>query len=478
LITQQLNTILLKHLKFSPTGCQSEFVEKMSEFILNQLPKRKLFILKGYAGTGKTTLIGALVKTLPELKMRTVLMAPTGRAAKVMSHYAQKDAFTIHKKIYVKRTIDGVSQFVPGKNLHTNTLFIIDEASMISSGVTISLGVLGKRALLDDLIEYVYSGKNCHLMFVGDVAQLPPVGESTSISLDEEELLKSFHFDYSVSVNLTEVVRQKHDSGVLAVATSIRENIHQTEFPKIQLNNDVLYLSGNDLQEKLEEVYHQFGKDGAIVITRSNKRANLFNQSVRHRILGFEEELDPGDLMMVVKNNYFWLEDTSKMGFIANGDVFKIKRVLKTWELYGFRFADLIIQFPDYPDEPELEVKVLLDSILTESPSLSRDKMKALYAAISEDYADITNKRKRMEKIMQDPFFNALQVKFSYAVTCHKSQGGQWPVVFIDQGYLTQDMLGYEFNRWLYTAITRASQRVFLVNFSKEFFGSLERDSS
>ncbi len=469
--TNQLHTILHKHLKFSPTPCQQRFIEKFSDFVDNTYSKRKLFVLKGFAGTGKTTLIGAVVKSLPELRMRTVLLAPTGRAAKVMSGYAQKEAFTIHKKIYVKRTVDGISQFVPGKNLHTNTLFIIDESSMISSGVTISLGILGKRALLDDLIEYVYSGANCHLMFVGDVAQLPPVGEETSIALDEVQLLKNFHFDYSDSVNLTTVVRQKKDSGILKVATTLRENLEKEGFPLLRLSNDVLYLQGNDLQEILEDIYNKYGKDGAVVITRSNKRANLYNQSVRQRILGYEEELTSGDLMMVVKNNYFWLEDTSKMGFIANGDVFRIKRVLRTTELYGFRFADLIVEFPDYPNEPNLEVKIILDSINTESPSMSRDKMKELYFAVSEDYADISNKRKRLEKVLQDPYYNALQVKFSYAITCHKSQGGQWPIVFIDQGYLTKEMIGYEFNRWLYTAITRSSERVYLVNFSKEFFG-------
>lgn len=467
--TEQIHKILRQHLRFSPTSSQEAFLEGFSEFL--EIPlARKLFILKGYAGTGKTTMISTVVKALSQLKMRSVLLAPTGRAAKVMSKYSQKQALTIHKKIYVKRSIDGVTQFVLNKNLHTNTLFIVDEASMISSGVTISLGVLGKRALIDDLIEYVYSGKNCHLIFVGDEAQLPPVGESTSIALNESELLKSYHFDFSKSIKLKEVVRQAKESGVLKVATDIRLNIKSEDFPKIKLNNDLLYLSGNELQENLEEIYHKFGRDNTIIITRSNKRANLYNQNVRQRILGFEEEIDNGDLLMVVKNNYFWLDDESKMGFIANGDVVRVKRVLKEWELYGFRFKDLIIEFPDYPDEAEREVKIILDSIHTESPSLTREQQKQLYYAVSEEYSDIKNKRKLMEKVLQDPFFNALQVKFSYAITCHKAQGGQWPVVFLDQGYLTKEMMGYEFNRWLYTAITRASERVYLVNFSKEFF--------
>ncbi|MFP5470817.1 MAG: ATP-dependent RecD-like DNA helicase [Bacteroidia bacterium] len=467
--TQNIAKLLRLQLKFSPTLGQEAFIEAFSEFLGSRLA-RKIFILKGYAGTGKTTMIGAVVKSLSPFKMRSVLLAPTGRAAKVMSKYTQKQAFTIHKKIYVKKSIDGVTQFVLNKNLHSNTLFIVDEASMISSGVTISLGVLGKRALIDDLIEYVYSGKNCHLIFVGDEAQLPPVGENTSIALDERELLKSYHFDFSKSIKLKEVVRQAKESGVLKVATDIRENIKNTSFPKIKLNNDLLYLSGNELQEKLEEIYQKFGKDNTIIITRSNKRANLYNQNVRQRILGFEEEIDNGDLLMVVKNNYFWLDDESKMGFIANGDVVRVKRVLKEWQLYGFRFKDLIVEFPDYPDEPEHEVKIILDSIYTESPSLTREQQKQLYYAVADDYSEIKNKRKLMEKVLQDPFFNALQVKFSYAVTCHKAQGGQWSVVFLDQGYITEEMLGYEFNRWLYTAITRASQRVYLVNFSKEFF--------
>ncbi len=469
LTTEQLIKIFQSHLKIIPTASQLSFVKAFCAYV-SDVSQRKLFVLKGYAGTGKTTMIDAVVKFLPDVKMKSVLLAPTGRAAKVMSVYAQKNAYTIHKKIYVKRTIDGVSQFVLGKNLHTNTIFIIDEASMISSGVTINLGVLGKRSLIDDLIEYVYSGKNCHLMFVGDVAQLPPVGEKTSMSLSIEEMLQSFHFGNHFSAELIDVVRQNETSGILLNATHLRENLDQNSFPKLRLTQDVTRISGHELEEYLDDAYRKYGEDGVVILTRSNKWANLYNQNIRHRILGHEEELDSGDRLMIVKNNYYWLEDDSKMGFIANGDVVRVKRVGKIEELYDFRFANVVVDFPDYPEEPELDVKIILDSIMIESPSLPRTKLKELYLAVSEDYADEKNKRKRLEKVFQDPYFNALQVKFSYAVTCHKAQGGQWPAVFIDQGYLTEDMLGYEHNRWLYTALTRASEEVYLINFNDQFF--------
>lgn len=467
--TQDLQKIFQSHLKNIPTKRQEQFLNKFCEYILDQ-SIRKLFILKGYAGTGKTTMIDAAVKFLPDVKMKSVLLAPTGRAAKVITNYSKKTAYTIHKKIYVKRNIDGVSQFVLGKNLHTNTIFIVDEASMISSDITINLGVLGKRSLIDDLIEYVYSGKNCHLMFVGDTAQLPPVGEQTSISLNEEELSRSFHFGNVYSIQLTEVVRQQESSGILKNATILRQNIKKEGFPKLSLSDDVSLVTGNELQEFLEDTYHKYGEDGVVIITRANKWANLYNQNIRQRILGQEEELESGDRLMVVKNNYYWLEDDSKMGFIANGDIMRVLRVGKIEELYGFRFANVTVDFPDYPEELELETKVILDSIMIDSPSLSRTKLKELYQAVSEDYSDEKIKRKRLEKVFKDPYFNALQVKFSYAVTCHKSQGGQWPVVFIDQGYLTEEMLGYEHNRWLYTAMTRASEQLYLVNFNPKFF--------
>lgn len=473
--TEVAQQIFQSHLKNLPTSGQANFLRLFCSYILDS-SQRKLFILKGYAGTGKTTMIDAVVKFLIDVDMKSVLIAPTGRAAKVMSSYSKKPAFTIHKKIYVKRTVDGVSQFVLGQNLHTNTIFVVDEASMISSGVTINLGVLGKRALIDDLIEYVYSGKNCHLMFVGDTAQLPPVGEKTSISLNEEELKIAFHFGATYSVELTEVVRQAEESGVLLNATKLRKELAKSQFIKLKTSKDVIKVNGYDLAEYLDDAYRQNGEDGVVVLTRSNKNANLYNQHIRNRIFGQEEELESGDRLMVVKNNYFWLEDDSKMGFIANGDTMRVIRVGKIWEMYGFRFANIVVDFPDYPDEPELETKVILDSIMIDSPSLSRVKLKELYAAVSEDYSDEKNKRKRLEKVFQDPFFNALQVKFSYAVTCHKSQGGQWPVVFIDQGYLTDEMLGYEHNRWLYTALTRATEKLYLVNFNQKFFDTTDKD--
>ena len=473
--THEAIRIFQLHLRITPTQGQLQFTQEFCSYVLEKC-ERKLFVLKGYAGTGKTTMLSAVVKFLPDIRMKSVLMAPTGRAAKVMANYSKKQAFTIHKKIYMKRSIDGVTQFVLGKNLHKNTIFIVDEASMISSGVTINLGVLGKRALIDDLIEYVYSGVNCHLMFVGDTAQLPPVGEKSGIALSIKSLNRSFHFNSIYEVELNEVVRQAKTSGILKNATTLRQKLSTKKYAVISEKEDVQRVFGHELQEYLEDAYHRYGEDNVAIITRANKWANLYNQNIRQRIFSREEELESGDRLMVVKNNYFWLEDDSKMGFIANGDTMIVKRVGKTEDLYGFRFANISVQFPDYPDEPELDLKVLLDAIMIESPSLSRTKLKELYLAVSEDYADERNKRKRLEKVFQDPYFNALQVKFSYAATCHKAQGGQWPCVFIDQGYLTEQMLGEEHNKWLYTAFTRASEQLYLVNFSDKFFEANEKE--
>ena len=455
----------------TPTKDQKRAIKKLSEFVLNP-NSQEGFVFQGYAGTGKTSLIGALVKALGSVKLKSVLIAPTGRAAKVMATYAQKEALTIHKKIYFQEDFDGTMRFTLGKNLHTNTVFIVDEASMVSSDAGISNGMFEQRNLLTDLFRYVYNGKNCKLIFVGDYAQLPPVGLAKSPALDPIYLEDRFHVPFILS-ELKEVVRQEKESGILFNATNLRTQIEKENNYELKINPnfpDTLRISGMELQDELESCVSKYGIEGTMIICRSNKRANLFNQQVRNRILWMEDELTSGDLMMVVKNNYHWLDANSKMGFIANGDIVKILRVSRYEELYGFRFADVTIRFLDAKEESELECKILLETIDVEGPNLPRERMKELFFAIEEDFMDIRSRKKRYDLIMKSPHMNALQVKFSYAVTCHKSQGGQWPAVFIDQGYLTEEMLDKEYMRWLYTAVTRATDKLYFVNFSKMFY--------
>lgn len=466
-----LGSILLKHFKFEPTQGQRILVDKLSKFIFSD-NDRSAFVLKGYAGTGKTTIIGALVKSLPEVKMKSVLLAPTGRAAKVLSNYSGQQALTIHKKIYFRKgTPDGGGGFVLQQNLHTNTLFIVDESSMISDGGSLSDYTAG--SLLEDLFEYVYSGVNCRLLFIGDTAQLPPVGLNVSPALDPSHLRRSFFLSVD-SVELNEVVRQTGDSGILANATEVRQMINSKEeaFPRFDVSGfkDVHRITGADLEDALNSSYSKYGPEGTMVICRSNKRANIFNQQIRARIRWQEDEISTGDYLMVVKNNYFWLPPESKAGFIANGDIIELLKVGNIREMYGFRFVDVRMRMIDYPDEPELETKIILDTLTSETPALTQEQSNRLYMSVTEDYMDITDKRKRLQKVKQDPFFNALQVKFAYAVTCHKAQGGQWESVFVEQGYLTEEMVNVEFLRWLYTGVTRATEKLYLVNFNKEFF--------
>ncbi|MGB1040482.1 MAG: ATP-dependent DNA helicase, partial [Flavobacteriales bacterium] len=427
-------------------------------------------LLKGYAGTGKTTVISTLVNNLWKSGMKSVLLAPTGRAAKVISSYSKRRAFTIHKIIYTYKYVGGRNVFVLKKNTAKNTIFIVDEASMIGDN-----SYMDKKSLLDDLMEYVYDGKNCSVLFVGDTAQLPPVGEELSRALDPKFLEINFYAEV-FQYRLTQVVRQKEESGILYNATKIRNKILEDEYLPVISNQefgDVVQVFGNELQDELESEYASKGLENCIVLCRSNKRANLFNQHIRARILYKEEEIDAGDLMMVVKNNYHWLSDKSKAGFIANGDIIEVLRIRKTEELYGFRYATAEVRLVDYPDEPSFEVKLMLDAIMVESTSLPRAQLKNLYYEIEKDYLDeYPGRKERMEKVLSDPYFNALQVKFSYAVTCHKSQGGQWETVFIDQGYLTKEMVNVEYLRWLYTAFTRAKTKLYLANFHKMFFGS------
>lgn len=472
MIKDELHRLILRKLGHSPTSEQDVVVEALTDFLLSGSAD-SLFLLRGYAGTGKTTLIGALVKVLDVLRQKVVLLAPTGRAAKVFSLYAGHPAFTIHKKVYRQRSFsDEVDNFTQNVNLYQHTLFIVDEASMIANE-ELSGAVFGTGRLLDDLVQFVYSGQGCRLLLVGDSAQLPPVGEEESPALSAD-MLRGYNLEISEGT-LTQVVRQIQDSGILWNATRIRQLIRDEDvfgLPRVRLAGfpDVRRVPGNELIECLEECYSKCGTDQTVVITRSNKRANLYNNGVRARILGYEEELTGGDQLIVVKNNYYWAggkEEENGMEFIANGDVATVLRFRRERSLYGFRFADVLLRFTDY-DDYEVEATVLLDTLQTDAPALTRDRSQALFQAVWNDYPEVTTKRERMKKVKQDIYYNALQIKYSYAITCHKAQGGQWQNVFIDQGYMTEDMLTPDYFRWLYTAFTRATDRLFLVNWPKE----------
>jgi exodeoxyribonuclease-5 len=456
-------------LPFIPNHDQLAAIEKISKFIFTS-DERAVFILKGYAGTGKTNLISAITKGLPEIKWRSVLLAPTGRAAKVLSAYSQKHAFTIHKKIFRKQLgANGSIHFSLAENLHRNTLFIVDEASMIGAD---SGGDQLFNSLLENLFEYVYSGDNCKLIFVGDTAQLPPVGSDESPALNQKYLKAAFHLNIDL-FELTEVARQRLESGILFNATSLRRDLDlsEVEFPRLKCGEDVINLNGEELEETLNSCVSRFGEDNTIIITRSNKRANLFNQSYRNRIKMFEDDLSGGDKIMIVKNDYFWLQDVnSEAGFIANGDIAEITKILSRENIYGFNFCDCMIKFSDYLNLPEQQVKIITDTLTTDAPALTTEEQKVLYENVMADMKDEPIKSERMAYLKKSPYYNALQVKFSYAITCHKSQGGQWPVVFIDHGYLKEESINRGFTRWLYTAITRATEKVYLINFNERFF--------
>ena len=469
MLTKKLYDLLLKNFAFEPTTQQYKVIDQLSEYVIDS-SARGLFLLKGFAGTGKTTLVSALVKSLCPVGKKVVLLSPTGRAAKVLSSYSGKKALTIHKKIYWMKTNSKGNTYVTlQKNKHSNTVFVVDEASMIPD---ISDKGFGGRSLLDDLIEYVYDGINCKLILIGDTAQLPPVHLDVSPALDENVLAVTYKRDVYIA-ELTQVVRQKSDSLILENATRLREQIARESkvTPTFFCNHEVVHLqSGMDLQDALEDCYSQSGVEDTIVICRSNKRANLYSQQIRAKIRWKEDEVSVGDYLMVVRNNYFWLPEESKAGFLANGDTVEVLRIYEVNELYNHRFARLSVRLVDYPDEENLEVIVLLETLNSETPAMTYEQYKALYAAVEEDYKDIPHKHQRNKEIKQNPYFNALQVKFAYAVTCHKSQGGQWKNVFVEQGYFTPDMLGKEYLRWLYTAMTRATKKLYLVNFKDDFF--------
>lgn len=459
---------IAKNLTFQPNNSQWNALNLLSRFILEPTLNDRIFVLRGYAGTGKTSLMGALVKTMNEMKMNTVLMAPTGRAAKVLSNMAGKPAMTIHKSIYRQQKFNlSFEGFNLMDNRNNHTLYICDEASMIS---TINESYhFGTGNLLDDLIEYVYAGNQCRLLLIGDSAQLPPVGQKRSPAL---EIGKLQEYGLEVmSAELTEVARQQLDSGILANATMLRNMLNQgmtDSLPKIMHKNfpDVRSIDGYEFLEELSNSYSHNGLDDTIIITRSNIRANKFNQAVRNQILYRDEELCAGERLLVVKNNYYWGKEFENFPFIANGDTITVKRVRSEIEMYGFRFAEVEIELPDY--DVETEVIVLLDTLMADGPSLSQEDQQRLFEAVMMDYPEIRNQRDLIKAVKENKYFNALQVKYAYGVTCHKSQGGQWNDVYLDLGYINPDHLGIDFYRWLYTAFTRARKTLFLVNMSDE----------
>ncbi len=470
MFSTRIATQIYAKICFETTSGQKKIVEKLSEYIADEDFSR-IFVLNGYAGTGKTTLIAALVGALKNLGIKPILLAPTGRAAKVLARYAGEKALTIHKRIYRQRTnADYESKFSLNLNTERDAVFIVDEASMLSDG-TSDGALFGSGSLLDDLVSYVRSGRACRLILVGDSAQLPPVGADFSPALDPVTMSRYGEVEYAT---LDEVVRQQEQSGILFNATLVRcmlENrIH--EIPRFETGfPDFERIEGGEFLEKLQECHARYGRDETIVITRSNKRANRYNEGIRRNVLYAEEEIESGDMLMIVKNNYYYPERTEDcpMNFIANGDIARLTRIRRFEEFYGFRFASAVLEFPDY-DNAELDCKILLDTIASESPSLTREESSRLFFEVEKDYLDIKSKIKRFKEIRENPHFNAVQVKFSYAVTCHKAQGGQWRAVFVDRCLFGDEPMTRDMLRWLYTALTRATDRLYLVNFDDAFY--------
>lgn len=463
---------LRENFPFEPTLKQDIFFQKIADFIVKDI-KNEIFILKGYAGTGKTTIISTLVNHLKFAEKKYVLLAPTGRAAKVISNYAQKPAFTIHKRIYFpKKTTSGGVSFTLQQNKFKNTIFIVDESSMISDTSQESK-LYENGSLLDDLIFYVDEGTNCKIIFIGDTAQLPPVNLDISPALNADTL--SLHFNKEVQqIELDEVMRQEANSGILYNATELRELLKSHFFDSFQFQlksfQDIVRLQdGYEIEDAIYQSFEKNGAEETAFIVRSNKRANQYNQQIRTKILNREGELATGDLLMVVKNNYFWLKESSDAGFIANGDIIEVLKIINIQELYGFKFANVNIRMIDYPNQPSFETMLLLDTIHSESPSLTYDESNKLYQEVMLDYEEEKQQYRKFLKVKNNPHFNALQVKFSYAITCHKSQGGQWNTVFIEQPYLPNG-IDKDYLRWLYTAITRAKEKLYLIGFKEESF--------
>lgn len=468
MIQKHFEDIVLKTFGFDFSPTQKIAVDSFIRFFF-ECKEESLFLLNGFAGTGKTSLVAAIVNTLLSFQHKVVLLAPTGRAAKVFSGYAGQPAFTIHKKIYrQKAAVDGEGEFNLGFNGVADTLFFVDEASMISNSGGESN--FGSGCLLDDLVQYVYNGRNNRLVLIGDVAQLPPVGLDVSPALDKGELEASYNFEVS-EVRLTDIMRQARESGILYNATQVRNMIGaESGLLALQLSGfpDVFRIGGGELLEEIDSCYGKYGVDETMIICRSNKRANRFNEGIRRTILYREEDFCGGDRMMIVKNNYFWGKDYDKIDFIANGDMATVVKVGKRTELYGCHFAETRLNIDGYDEE--VTAWVMLDTLTSDFPAMTYEQSRDLYRSIEADYADVPSKRKRFEKIRESPYFNALQIKFAYAVTCHKAQGGQWDAVFIDQGWLTDEMMNDEFWRWLYTAVTRARKRLYFLNFKADFF--------
>jgi ATP-dependent exoDNAse (exonuclease V) alpha subunit len=463
---------LRKDFPHTPTGIQDVVLQKLSNFVLSKSPD-EVFLLKGYAGTGKTTIISTLVKKLELINSKAVLLAPTGRAAKVISNYSEKEAFTIHKKIYFPKAQKGGGvSFTLQQNKHRNTIFIVDEASMISDTASDSK-LFENGSLLDDLMQYVYSGFNCKLILIGDTAQLPPVNMDLSPALDEN-LLSNQYNKQVTAIELDEVVRQKFDSGILHNATLLREALESGFYEdfKFQIDDFIDIIKpedGHTLLDAINDAYASKSKEDAVIILRSNKRANLYNENIRERILFQENELSTGDYLMAVKNNYFWLEPNSEAGFIANGDIIEVLEIFSFKEIYSFKFAEVSVRMVDYPKMKPFETVLLLDTLTSETPSLPYEDSNRLYQEVMKDYDDVKSKYKKFMSVKNNKYFNALQVKFSYAITCHKSQGGQWNTVFVEQPYLPNG-IDRDYLRWLYTAVTRAQEKLYLIGFKEDFF--------
>ncbi|HBH22716.1 MAG TPA: ATP-dependent endonuclease [Cytophagales bacterium] len=464
----KISNILRQKFPYEPTEGQARLFNMLDSYV-EEKEKKKCLVIKGYAGTGKTSLISTLVNVFPLFNLKYILMAPTGRAAKVMSNYAGRPAYTIHKKMYkqVADPASGELQFKKVKNYHTKTVFIVDEASMLSDKAE-----FGKNSLIADLIHYVFENEDNRLILVGDLAQLPPVGAMESPALDENYLKDLFRLKVW-AIELKDVVRQEAGSGILINATNLRNSL-SVKNPTIQFKTkkfrDIYRMNADKLEDGLQYAYQKFGVENTTIVCRSNWQAVQYNQLIRRTIMYYDEELEAGDILMVVRNNYQTIDTDSEAGFIANGDFVEVRKIIDFEDRYGFRFATLRLQMIDYPDMEPFDAKIILDTLYTKTPALSNEQNRSLYQQVMESYNDINTRKALKEALQTDEYLNALQVKFAYALTCHKSQGGQWKIVFVDQSLWGDMQLGHEYIRWLYTAVTRATEELYLLNFKQEFF--------